>query len=135
MARKELTYIAEDGRDKERGTKFKITEMPAAQAERWAMRALMALMKSGVQIPDNFEKLGMSGMAEMGIRAVAGLDWETAEPLLNEMMSCVQLIPDPTKPFFSRPLTDDDIEEISTRLKLRLEVFKLHTDFLQAVAK
>lgn len=133
MARKELTYTAEDGRDK--GKKFKLTEMGAAQAERWAMRALMALMKSGAEIPENFEKLGMSGMASLGLKAIAGLDWETAEPLLDEMMGCVQFMPDPAKPQVIRALFDQDIEEIQTRLKLRLEVFKLHTDFLQAVGK
>ena len=133
MARKELMYEATDGRDQ--GHKFKITEMPAAQAERWAMRAIMAIMKSGAVVPDNFDKLGMSGMAEIGIRAIAGLEWETAEPLLAEMMSCVQYMPYPKKPQIVRNLIDEDIEEVSTRLKLRVEVFKLHTDFLQAAAK
>jgi len=134
MARKELIYMVQDkGRDEDKV--FKLTEMGAAQAERWAMRALMALMKSGANIPENFDKLGMSGMAELGLKAVAGLDWETAEPLLEEMMSCVQFIPDPSKPQIIRALFDQDIEEIQTRLKLRLEVFKLHTDFLQAVGK
>lgn len=133
MARKELTYTAQDGRDK--GKKFKLTEMGAAQAERWAMRAIMALMKSGADIPSDVEKLGMSAMVELGLKAVAGLDWDIAEPLLEEMMSCVQFIPDPAKPQVIRNLFDQDIEEIQTRLKLRLEVFKIHTDFLRAAAK
>lgn len=133
MARKELTYMAEDGRDQ--GKKFKLTEMPADHAERWAMRAVLALMKSGVELPEGIERLGMSALAGLGLRAISGLDWEIAEPLLNEMMSCVQIMPDPSKPQIVRNLISEDIEEITTRLKLRMEVFKLHTDFLQAAVK
>ena len=66
MARKELTYTAQDGRDK--GKKFKLTEMGAAQAERWAMRALLAFMNSGAEIPSGLDKLGMSALAEVGIK-------------------------------------------------------------------
>ena len=132
MARKELTYTAEDGRDK--GKIFYIQEMPAAKAERWAMRALLALMKSGVDIGDGFEKLGMAGMAEVGLRAVAGLEWSVAEPLLDEMMECVQFIPDKKKLNLRRGLVEEDIEEVQTRLKLRMEVWKLHVDFFKSAA-
>jgi hypothetical protein len=135
MARKTVTYRVEDkGRDF--GKMFLLTEMPANQAEDWAMRALLALMAGDVQIPENFAEMGMAGMAELGLRAISGLSWDVAKPLIAEMFLCVKIIPDP-KPAtiqVSRELIDDDIEEISTRLKLRMEVFQLHTDFLQAVA-
>jgi flagellar motor component MotA len=72
-------------------------------------------------------------MAEMGIKALVGLKWEVAEPLLAEMWSCVQIMPDPTKPHVIRNLIEEDIEEITTRIKLRAEVWKLHTGFLKAV--
>lgn len=135
MARKELIFTPTDGRDKENGMQFKITEMPAAQAERWAMRAIMAIMKSGMELPDDFEKNGMAGLAQLGIRAISSLDWPTAEPLLDEMMSCVTVIGDPSKPQITRPLLDSDIEEVQTRLKLRLEVLKLHVDFTATAEK
>ena len=73
-------------------------------------------------------------MAEVGIKALAGLKWEVAEPLLQEMWDCVQIMPDPTKPHVVRKLIEEDIEEIATRVKLRAEVWKLHTGFLKAVA-
>jgi hypothetical protein len=100
------------------------------------MRVLLALMSSNIQLPEDFEQLGMAGLAELGLKAVAGLRWEVAEPLLSEMMACVQRIPDPAKPHIHRVIIEsaDDIEEISTRLKLRVEVWKLHMGFLQAVA-
>ena len=43
-------------------------------------------------------------------------------------------MPDPSKPHVVRNLIEEDIEEITTRLKLRGEVWKLHTGFLKAVA-
>jgi len=98
------------------------------------MRALLALMASGVEVPEGFDRMGMAAMAEVGIRALSGLKWETAEPLLLEMWECVQFMPDPSKPHVVRKLIEEDIEEIATRVKLRAEVWKLHTGFLKAVA-
>lgn len=128
MARKTINYtIQDDGRDK--GKMFVLTEMPASRAESWAMRAILALMAGGVDMPEGFENLGMSGMAEVGIRAISGLKWEVAEPLLDEMWSCVQFVPDPAKPHVVRNLIEEDIEEIQTRIKIRMEVWKLHIGF------
>lgn len=133
MARQTANYtVTDDGRD--RGKVFVITEMPASKAESWAMRALLALMAGGVEVPDGFERMGMAGMAEVGLRALTGLKWEVAEPLLAEMWGCVQIMPDPSKPHVVRALIEEDIEEVVTRIKLRAEVWKLHTDFLKAVA-
>jgi hypothetical protein len=134
MARKTITHkIADDGRDK--GKLFLITEMSAEQGESWAMRVLLALMASNVQIPEGFEQLGMAALAELGIRSLAGLRWEVAEPLLREMFECVQIVADPLKAFATtRALMPEDVEEISTRIKLRMEIWKLHMGFLGAVA-
>lgn len=133
MARKTLTFtVTDEGRD--RGKVFLLTELPASKAESWAMRSLLALMAGGVEMPDGIENMGMAGMAEVGIRALSGLKWEIAEPLLAEMWECVQCIPDPSKPHVVRTLIEEDIEEVTTRIKLRAEVWKLHTDFLKAVA-
>jgi hypothetical protein len=131
------TYtVADEGRDK--GKMFLITEMLASQGEAWASQALMALMQANVEMPDDFENLGMAGLAQMGFQCLSRLQWDVTEPLLKEMFECVQIVPDPRKPAVIRPLMGDngdyDIEEISTRFKLRIEVFKLHTSFLRAVA-
>jgi hypothetical protein len=133
MARATANFtVTDDGRDK--GKVFVITEMPASRAESWAMRAILALMAGGVEVPEGFDRMGMAAMAEIGIKAIAGLKWEVAEPLLAEMWSCVQFIPDPSKPHIVRNLFEEDIEEIATRIKIRAEVWKLHTGFLKAVA-
>ena len=133
MARATANYtVTDEGRDQ--GKVFVLTEMPASRAESWAMRALLALMAGGVEVPEGFERMGMAAMAEIGIKALAGLKWEVAEPLLAEMWSCVQIMPDSSKPHIVRNLIEEDIEEIATRIKIRAEVWKLHTGFLKAVA-
>jgi hypothetical protein len=50
------------------------------------------------------------------------------------MWECVQIMPDPSKPHVVRALIEQDIEEVATRLKIRGEIWKLHTGFLKAVA-
>ena len=133
MARNVANYtVTDEGRDQ--GKVFVLTELPASRAESWAMRALLALMAGGVELPEGFDRMGMAGMAEVGIKALSGLKWDVAEPLLAEMWQCVQIMPDPSKPHVIRNLIEEDIEEIATRVKLRAEVWKLHTGFLKAVA-
>lgn len=133
MARAVQNYtVTDEGRD--RGKVFVITEMSSSKAESWAMRVILALMASGTQLPEGYEKRGMAGLAEMGFKMLSSLRWETLEPLLAEMLACVQYMPDPSKPHVTRELFEQDIEEVATRIKLRLAVWSLHTDFLQAVA-
>lgn len=132
MARATLTYtVTDEGRDK--GKTFILTELSASRAEAWAMRAILALMAGGVQLPEGFERMGMAGMAEVGIKALSGLSWNEAKPLLDEMWECVKIRPDPSKPNVERFLIEEDIEEVATRIKLRAEIWKLHADFLKAV--
>lgn len=136
MRKTKTVSIDAEGRD--RGKTFLITEMPAAQAERWAMRALMAVADAGIDLPESAASAGMAGVAAIGIRAIFRIPFEKAEPLMNEMMGCVQFVWDKRKNL-TRPLVDDgtdedDIEEVATRLLLRSEVFELHTGFSMAAA-
>ena len=131
MARRTLIYTVK-AENRDSGKKFVITEMSASRGEAWAMRALLALMAGGVNLPDGFERMGMSALAEVGIRALSNLRWEISRPLLEEMMECVKIQPDPQRPDLIRDLIEQDIEEIQTRIELRVEVFKLHADFFKA---
>lgn len=134
MPRRTKTYvIADENRDK--GKMFLLTEMPALQAEKWAIRAFLALAKAGLVIPDDVASRGMEAMAVAGFNALAGMHYEDAEPLLNEMFECVRIVRDHAHPETAFPLLPDDIEEVQTILELRREVFTLHTGFLQAVVK
>lgn len=133
MARKTLQYRVEDeGRDQ--GKVFLLREMPASEAERWALRAFLAMSKHGIDIPDGAVEAGFGGMASYGLSLIGKLPFEDADILMEQMFQCVSIIPNPSNPSITRGLVEDDIEEIATRVKLRIAVFKLHADFSKAVA-
>ena len=71
MARntKSLTISAE-GRDK--GKTFLLTEMSAVRAEKWAARAVLALLKSGVELPEDAAQAGLAGIADQRTGQHAG---------------------------------------------------------------
>lgn len=118
--------ISDEGRDK--GKVYRITEMPAAQAEAWAIRAMLAIGRArGSNVPSDLSGAGWAGLMVMGITSLISMDYEDAEPLLTEMFTCVKIV----MPLGVRDLlsSGDDIEEPQTRFKLRAEIFALHTDF------
>lgn len=137
--RRTRTFTATAGRDK--GKRYLITEMPADQAERWATRALLALANGGTQLPDGVLDAGLAGFASMAgvfvmsIRSLNGLRYADVEPLMNEMMDCVQYLPsgaNPANPLPPQALfsgENSQIEEVQTRMALRGEVLQVHTDF------
>lgn len=127
MRKTKTVTVHTEGRDK--GKQFKLTEMAADRAERWATRAFFAMSANGVDIPPEIVNLGLGAMAAVGIRSILTMQFEDAIILLDEMMECVEVLPDPSKPHMTRPLDSDDIEEVTTRLMLRSEVFELHTGF------
>ena len=117
--------VTETGRDQ--GKHFVLTEMSAMKAEKWAAKALLALLKSGVDIPDDAAKSGLVGVASLGMNAFSGLSWEAIEPLMDEMLTCVQYV-DPNTHMPRKILANaDDIEEITTMFTIRKELLELHT--------
>ena len=132
MARRIASFTASAGRDA--GKVFRITEMPADQAERWAVKAFLAAAKGGITLPDSAAESGFAGIAQAGFAMLANMSPELAFDLLDEMMACVQIQPNPAKPEVVRGLVSDDIVEVITRLQLRKAVFDLHVDFSQAAA-
>lgn len=125
MARK-TALVTIDARGRDKGKVFVLTELATADSEEWAGRALFALLNSGVEIPDNIAEAGLAGLMAMGIKAITKLPFDTAKPLLDKMMECVQIQPSPT---VVRALVPDDIEEVSTMFRLRKEIWNLHTSF------
>ena len=131
MARKVVTLVIDKpGRDVDKV--FVLTEFPATQGEKWAARALIALARSNPSIPEDMASLGWQALASMGVEILSGINFTDAEPLLDEMMRCVKFMPDSNKPTILRDLGVggvEDIEEISTIIRIRKEVFNLHADF------
>lgn len=149
MARRttEFTVTTEGSRDY--GRRFKLTEMHSDQAERWAFRLFLALANAGARLPEGVMEGGMQALAAyipkvmlQGIRALEGLHYEDVSKLYDEIMTCVQYIPDdpniPPKMILGG--INCQIEEVQTRVQLRLEVIALHLNFsladvLQTMAK
>lgn len=134
MARRTKVYtVTDEGRDK--GKTFLITEMSALQAEQWALRAFMAAAASNTTIPDEQLSGGIAVLALDPLSLLLKMPYDLAKPLLAEMLDCVQYIPTPSKPEVVRKLLmqegAEDIEEMGTLTKLRLEVLNLHVDFSQ----
>lgn len=129
--RKTKDITISDGESRDNGKTFRITEMPAAQAEKWAMRALLALARSGTDLGDDMAAGGMRTLAVVGLRSLVSLSFDEAEPLLDEMMGCAKIV----EKEIVRDLTEDDVEEVRTRIMLRKEILELHTGFSLADAK
>lgn len=121
--RREITVTITD-KNRDSGKVFVLTEMPASVAERWADRAILAVGHSGANI-DYVKGKGVAGIAVLGFKALFGINEASALALADEMFSCVQI----KVPAATRPLVEDDIEEVTTRWRLRAEVFALHTGF------
>lgn len=119
------------------GKVFKLTEWPAARAEKWALRLFLALKGTTAQVPETLAPYGMVAVAIRGINSflASDADWSKLEPLLDEMMECVQIVRDPFatdvtgSPVATPIVSDDDIEEVRTRGWLRSEVLRIHTNF------
>lgn len=130
MARRVEVYtVTDDNRDK--GKKFVLTEMPAAKGELFAMRAFLAMAKSGVEVPDNIKDAGMAGLATYGLNMLGGLPFDEAQVLMAELWDCVAFQPDPKHPEYTRPPIDDDTEELSTRANIRMRLLSLHFGFFK----
>ena len=123
---KDLTY------ERDVGKVFQLTEMPASQAERWAFRAFQALARAGVDLPDNVTG---AGIAVVGLKALGTMPFEEAAALMDEMFSCVKIVRDTSHPEMAFSLMEDDVQEVATRVRLRAEVFELHTGFSFAGTK
>ncbi len=134
MARKQVVHTVPldamrgDEPDRDAGKSYLLTEMPARQAEEWAGRALIAM--AGETGGGN-----MAQLASMGTGALAGVSAGELRWLMDEMLTCVEVLPDGAKrdpvthQLIGRRLIDSDIEEITTLLMLRGRLVDLHTGF------
>jgi hypothetical protein len=126
--------IQEKNRDK--GKKFIITAMSTYDTEMIALKIIFHLMNTDAKLPENVDEMGFSELAEFGIDAFRKLDFEKVKPILDEMWDkCLLFKPSENAP--ARPLVYDgsDIQEVSTRIKLRMEIIKLHKDFYATAAQ
>jgi len=124
---RKVVEVTIESEDRDKGKTFILTEMPAEQAELWGMKALIALVNAGIDIPDEVRGSGMAGIAVAGAQQLVRLSIGELKPLLDEMFECVKIKVKAAP--LGRSLQPEDIEEVQTRLYLRSELIKLHTGF------
>jgi hypothetical protein len=135
LRKTKLLHLPKDPRfGRDGGKVFIITEMPATQAEKWGIRMFLALKGTDAQIPLEYRSLGMVGVAVIGLNAFfrAPIKYEDLSPLLDEMLLCVQAVPDPKEPGQSHPIIEGEIEELTTLVYLRNAIIEIHTGFSAA---
>jgi hypothetical protein len=132
MRRTQLVTISGDPESRDNGKTFLITEMPAQQGEDWAIRALLGLMNTGVDLPEGVLEQGMGGLATVGLSALGKLPWHVVKPLFDEMFTTIQIQMPNVPPRDLLEGDGADIEEIKTRVILRGAWFKLHVGFSKA---
>lgn len=128
MARRtvEVTIDAE-GRD--HGKVFVLTEMDAASAEDWAIRFASGLGQANVELPPGMHEASLATIAGLGWKFLSMVPYQERKQLMDDLMGCVRIIPDPNNRMVVRDLFPGDIEEVMTRLRLKMEVFTLLTGF------
>lgn len=128
MARKESIITIQD-RDQE--LTFKIREMPATKLESWIIRALLLVAGSGAQVPDGSDiKAAGAFLAEKGLTALGNIDFEKAQPLLDDLLGCCSVTIDRLEKRLTPDIVDDHILDVTTLFKLRMEAIKLNLGFL-----
>lgn len=117
------------GRDA--GKMFRLTEMPALRAEKWAIRMFLTLKGTTAEVPPEIAAMGYIGVVIRGLNSFlqAPVRFEDLEPLLDEMMTCVTRIRDRSHPDVATSLVESDIEEPQVVTWLRGEVLSLHVGF------
>jgi hypothetical protein len=128
MARKETIVTLQD-RDQE--LTFKIREMPATKLESWIIRALLLIAGSGGQAPGGSDiRAAGAFLAEKGLAALGGIDFEKARPLLDELLGCCSILIDKLEKRLTPEIVDDHIQDVACLFKLRVEAVKLNLGFL-----
>lgn len=116
--------------NRDEGKTFRLTEMPATQAESWALRAIQAMTRGGMEIPEGIAEAGMPALIATGLYGLFKASYDDIGPLFDEMFTCVTIIVDAAPE--GRKLVENDIEEVTTRVQLRDEILSLHLGFSPA---
>lgn len=119
-------------KNRDEGKAFRITELFADQAEKFAARLLFGMIAAGMELPDDALRMGMAGVAPILLKALGSVHWDLASQLMDEMMACVSVVT--TNAPNGRPVAHGEIEEVSTMFQIRKEWIELHTGFSFAAA-
>lgn len=135
---KQVTVVCpHDGADK--GKRFVITRMSAVAADRWGRHCMQAAASSGADIAGVAQGGGIAAVAAAGIGIFAAMDPDRMDALIDQLLQCVQMQPDPANPgvllAWDVVSAGGQIEEIPTVGWLQKEAFALHVDFFKGVGQ
>jgi hypothetical protein len=119
--------------ERDNGKTFILHEMDAYRGQDWALRAILALAASGVQMPQNVMEGGWAGLAAFGVTALLGAPYPALKPLLDEMLAQAKYQHKPNAPLQAiEPGVNCVVEEIKTFMLIQRALFTLHTGFSMA---
>lgn len=129
MRKTEILKLIDDGAERT----FRITQMPATKAERWANRAAFLLMGAGKEF-NSFKK---DPKIEDIVKVFSNIDYEKVEPLYNELIECCTYLPDGNVNGAGIGCTQETIDaqiiEPLNLYRLRVAVLKLNFAFFTSV--
>ena len=137
MRKTELLKLVDDGAERT----FRIRQMPATKAERWANRMAFLLGAVTDQLMELSKKTEDtenedSVLADV-IKLVLSLDYEKAEPLYNELIECCEFVPDGSLNGAGIPCSQQTIDaqiiEPINLYRLRGAALKLNFRFFMGV--
>lgn len=123
--------------DRGRELTFKVKEMSALQLERWIVKAGLLLAGSGIldstlaskDAGDVMSKAGQV-ISEEGLSALTKLDFDKAEPLLDDLLACCyHIVEGGVETRLTPGIVDGIIEDVRTLFTLRKEALALNFSF------
>lgn len=130
MARKEISFIATDGRDA--GKEFVITEMSAWDADTLAQDVFRAMGDADIKgISPDVIAMGCAGLATIGMSVISASSPEVARQLRDRLIDTVEIVITHDGKQNKRKVNGSiDFEEVSTIRTLLDKVFQANFDFL-----
>lgn len=133
MRKSEMLKVVDDGHE----LTFRITQMPATKAERWANRAAFLLIEASKnakkETRSSKKKKDEDVNFEEIMRTMAELDYDKVEPLYNELIECCEFMSNGIGVQCTQETIDAQITDPLNLYKLRLAAAKLNFAFFTNV--
>jgi hypothetical protein len=126
--RKTKIVVMPSNAARDAGKRYVLVEESAEKAEEWAWRAYLSMSRGNLTPPPEIIRMGLAGLPLILGGGLAYASWSDVQPLLKEMMGCVN-IEVAAGGLVRRADLSGDIDEVDTRLMLRKEIVELHLGF------
>ena len=117
----------EGGRDV--GKVFVIVEPGALRRETWMRHAITTVLRCGIEAPGSGAQGGPIALDALDVPVLLRALGDDVDGLYAELLRCVKIRPDASKPMALRDTVEDDFEELKTLVRLRMEAFQMMTGF------